>query len=212
MPYAETLMNTWQLAKKEVVYSAPGTVIAIGAIASLWEAYLTPWLEQLYLQQESLRIEIQIASRKSLLRQLYERELDLLITTDAPKMDELDNQLLGKFSLQLYSSASSNKPKAMSYIKLEWDGDCHQQGNGHGLNEQMIILTTPSACLACELLEKTGSYAWLPEHWGQKYPQLIPSPAPSAIVRPLYAVWLKNSDQQLFIQELLKISIKNVIR
>lgn len=35
-------MNTWQLAKKEVVRSLQHTELSIGATASLWEAYLTP--------------------------------------------------------------------------------------------------------------------------------------------------------------------------
>ena len=42
LPYAESLMNTWQLAKKEVVRSLQHTELSIGATASLWEAYLTP--------------------------------------------------------------------------------------------------------------------------------------------------------------------------
>ncbi len=57
LPYAESLMNTWQLAKKEVVRSLQHTELSIGATASLWEAYLTPWLQALYQQREALQLE-----------------------------------------------------------------------------------------------------------------------------------------------------------
>ena len=39
-----------------------------------------------------------IAQRQSLVKQLHERQLDLLITTEAPKMDEFSSQLLGYFT------------------------------------------------------------------------------------------------------------------
>lgn len=132
LPYAETLMSTWQLAKKEVAHSLQHTELSIGATASLWEAYLTPWLQQLYKQREALRLEARIALRQSLVKQLHERQLDLLITTEPPKMDELASLLLGHFSLRLFSSVSFELPEKTDdetehknaneapYIKLEW--------------------------------------------------------------------------------------------
>lgn len=122
LPYAETLMSTWQLAKKEVVHSLQHTELSIGATASLWEAYLTPWLQQLYKQREALRLEARIALRQSLVKQLHERQLDLLITTEAPKMDELASLLLGHFSLRLFSSSPliwQKKWMAMPSIKMQ---------------------------------------------------------------------------------------------
>ena len=111
LPYAETLMGTWQLAKKEVAHSLQHTELSIGATASLWEAYLTPWLQQLYKQREALRLEARIALRQSLVKQLHERQLDLLITTEPPKMDELASLLLGHFSLRLFSSVPFELPE-----------------------------------------------------------------------------------------------------
>lgn len=109
LPYAESLMNTWQLAKKEVVRSLQHTELSIGATASLWEAYLTPWLQALYQQREALQLEARVALRHSLVKQLHERQLDLLITTEPPKMDELASQQLSNFSLRLFSSAHRDK-------------------------------------------------------------------------------------------------------
>ncbi|AAM83923.1 transcriptional regulator [Yersinia pestis] len=221
VPYAEMLLNTWRLAKKEVIHSLQHTELSIGATASLWEAYLTPWLQQLYEQQEELRLEARIALRNSLVKQLHERQLDLLITTEPPKMDELACLLLGHFSLRLYSSFSLDLPKEddtpnehknaseVPYIKLEWGADFHQQENRLLDSEQAPILTTTSAHLTRQLLETTGGCAFLPEHWQKEYPQLVIHPDIPPIVRPLYAVWLQNSDQQALIRQLLKTPMNN---
>lgn len=85
-----------------MIRSLQHTELSIGATASLWEAYLTPWMQSLYVQRDTLRLEARIALRQSLVKQLHERQLDLLITTEPPKMDELSSQLLGNFSLRLF--------------------------------------------------------------------------------------------------------------
>ena len=221
VPYAESLMSTWQLAKKEVAHSLQHTELSIGATASLWEAYLTPWLQQLYKQREALRLEARIALRHSLVKQLHERQLDLLITTEPPKMDELSSLLLGHFSLRLFSfepidlsketesDAEHKNANEAPYIKLEWGADFHQQENRLLESVQMPVLTTTSAHLTRQLLETTGGCAFLPEHWQKEYPQLAMNADMPAVVRPLYAVWLQNSDQQVLIRQLLKTPMNN---
>ncbi len=207
LPYAESLMNTWQLAKKEVVRSLQHTELSIGATASLWEAYLTPWLQALYQQREALQLEARVALRHSLVKQLHERQLDLLITTEPPKMDELASQQLSNFSLRLFSSAYRDKQAPMPYIKLEWGADFQQQENRMLEGDNVPVLTTTSAHLTRQLLETTGGCAFLPSHWEKEYPQLVAASEIPPIIRPLYAVWLQNSDQQPLIRQLLKIPL-----
>ncbi|MFU2315439.1 HTH-type transcriptional regulator HdfR [Rahnella sp. PCH160] len=203
LPYAENLMSTWQLAKKEVVRSLQHTELSIGATASLWEAYLTPWMQSLYTQRDTLRLEARIALRQSLVKQLHERQLDLLITTEPPKMDELSSQLLGNFSLRLFSSKKTVRGEQTPYVKLEWGADFPQQEKLQN-SEQEPVLTTTSAQLTRQLLENTGGCAFLPAHWAKEYPQLAAHEDVPPVIRPLYAVWLQNSDQQVLIRQLLK--------
>lgn len=61
LPYAESLINTWQLAKKEVVRTLQHTELSIGATALLWEAYLTPWVQSLYQQRKALQLEARVS-------------------------------------------------------------------------------------------------------------------------------------------------------
>ncbi|KAB8310596.1 MULTISPECIES: HTH-type transcriptional regulator HdfR [Rahnella] len=203
LPYAENLMSTWQMAKKEVVRSLQHTELSIGATASLWEAYLTPWMQSLYTQRDTLRLEARIALRQSLVKQLHERQLDLLITTEPPKMDELSSQLLGNFSLRLFSSKKTVRGEQTPYVKLEWGADFPQQEKLQN-SDQEPVLTTTSAQLTRQLLENTGGCAFLPAHWAKEYPQLAAHEDVPPVIRPLYAVWLQNSDQQVLIRQLLK--------
>ena len=108
-----------------------------------------------------------VALRHSLVKQLHERQLDLLITTEPPKMDELASQQLSNFSLRLFSSAHRDKQAPMPYIKLEWGADFHQQESRMLEGDNVPVLTTTSAHLTRQLLETTGGCAFLPSQWEQ---------------------------------------------
>lgn len=211
LPYAESLIGTWQLAKKEVARSQQHTQLSIGATASLWESYLTLWLQTLYQQRPLLQLEARIAQRHSLVQQLHERQLDLLVTTEQPKMDELSSHLLGNFSLSLFATQAEETPQERPYIKLEWGADFHQYEGRLLGNDQLPILTTTSAHLTRQLLLTTGGCAFLPSHWEKTYPMLYIQEQIPAVVRPLYAVWLQNSDQQALIRQLLKTPIADIL-
>ncbi|PHM74815.1 HTH-type transcriptional regulator HdfR [Xenorhabdus kozodoii] len=208
VPYAESLMSTWQLAKKEINYVAQHTKLSIGATASLWESYLTSWLNTFYQHHQETRIETLVSTRQSLVKQLHSRELDLLITSEPPKMDEFQSQLIGKIQLILLTTQNNLDKGVENYIKLEWGADFHQQEQQILKNDHPPIMTTTSAHIARELLNSVNATAFLPIHWQEEYPKLVALPNNELIERPLYAVWLQNSDQQALIQHLLKIPVE----
>ncbi|STL46848.1 LysR-family transcriptional regulator (H-NS-dependent flhD regulator) [Escherichia coli] len=105
------LMSTWQAARKEVAHTSRHNEFSIGASASLWECMLNQWLDaciKIRMPIQAYSFEARIAQRQSLVKQLHERQLDLLITTEAPKMDEFSSQLLGYFTLALYTMPLQN--------------------------------------------------------------------------------------------------------
>jgi len=53
------------------------------------KAYLTPWLKSLYQQRKTLQLDARVSLRHFLVKQPHERQLDLLITTEPPKLSEL---------------------------------------------------------------------------------------------------------------------------
>ncbi|MDU7839419.1 MAG: HTH-type transcriptional regulator HdfR [Pantoea sp.] len=207
LPYAESLMSTWMMAKKEVSHTQQHHELSIGASASLWEAYLTPWLQTLYENRESLHLEARVAQRHLLVKQLHERQLDLLITTEAPKMDELTSQQIGHISLALFRARKTEKREKYDYIKLEWGADFHQHESYLSGGDDVPVLTTTSAHVTRELLYTTSACAFLPDYWHSLYSDLMVIPDTPVAVRPLYAVWLQNSDQQAHIRQLLKFPV-----
>ncbi|EAO4374140.1 HTH-type transcriptional regulator HdfR [Salmonella enterica] len=210
LPYAETLMNTWQAARKEVAHTSRHNEFSIGASASLWECMLNAWLGRLYQLQEpqsGLQFEARIAQRQSLVKQLHERQLDLLITTEAPKMDEFSSQLLGHFTLALYCSSPARKKSELNYLRLEWGPDFQQHETGLIAADEVPVLTTSSAELARQQLSALNGCSWLPVNWANEKGGLHTVADSSTLSRPLYAIWLQNSDKYSLICDLLKTDV-----
>lgn len=210
LPYAETLMNTWQAARKEVAHTSRHNEFSIGASASLWECMLNAWLGRLYQLQEpqsGLQFEARIAQRQSLVKQLHERQLDLLITTEAPKMDEFSSQLLGHFTLALYCSSPARKKSELNYMRLEWGPDFQQHETGLIAADEVPVLTTSSAELARQQLSALNGCSWLPVNWANEKGGLHTVADSATLSRPLYAIWLQNSDKYSLICDLLKTDV-----
>ncbi|ELG1116719.1 HTH-type transcriptional regulator HdfR [Salmonella enterica] len=210
LPYAETLMNTWQAARKEVAHTSRHNEFSIGASASLWECMLNAWLGRLYQLQEpqsGLQFEARIAQRQSLMKQLHERQLDLLITTEAPKMDEFSSQLLGHFTLALYCSSPARKKSELNYLRLEWGPDFQQHETGLIAADEVPVLTTSSAELARQQLSALNGCSWLPVNWANEKGGLHTVADSATLSRPLYAIWLQNSDKYSLICDLLKTDV-----
>ncbi|EHT1013884.1 HTH-type transcriptional regulator HdfR [Salmonella enterica] len=210
LPYAETLMNTWQAARKEVAHTSRHNEFSIGASASLWECMLNAWLGRLYQLQDpqsGLQFEARIAQRQSLVKQLHERQLDLLITTEAPKMDEFSSQLLGHFTLALYCSSPARKKSELNYLRLEWGPDFQQHETGLIAADEVPVLTTSSAELARQQLSALNGCSWLPVNWANEKGGLHTVADSATLSRPLYAIWLQNSDKYSLICDLLKTDV-----
>lgn len=210
LPYAETLMNTWQAARKEVAHTSRHNEFSIGASASLWECMLNAWLGRLYQLQEpqsGLQFEARIAQRQSLVKQLHERQLDLLITTEAPKMDEFSSQLLGHFTLALYCSSPARKKSELNYLRMEWGPDFQQHETGLIAADEVPVLTTSSAELARQQLSALNGCSWLPVNWANEKGGLHTVADSATLSRPLYAIWLQNSDKYSLICDLLKTDV-----
>lgn len=210
LPHAETLMNTWQAARKEVAHTSRHNEFSIGASASLWECMLNTWLGRLYQLQEpqsGLQFEARIAQRQSLVKQLHERQLDLLITTEAPKMDEFSSQLLGHFTLALYCSSPARKKSELNYLRLEWGPDFQQHETGLIAADEVPVLTTSSAELARQQLSALNGCSWLPVNWANEKGGLHTVADSATLSRPLYAIWLQNSDKYSLICDLLKTDV-----
>ncbi|EFE21474.1 HTH-type transcriptional regulator HdfR [Edwardsiella tarda] len=196
VPYAESLMNTWQLAKQEMIHAGQAKTFSIGAPTLLWESVLAEWLPQLYRDNPSLQLEIRSGQRHTHIRQLHERQLDLLIATEIPKADEFSSTQVGEFHLALYVSKDSTPKKTQPFIQLDWGADFlpHPSSINHSMPP---LLDSSSLLIAERILRQTHASAFFPETWASRAEnELKRVEQVEKLIRPVYAIWLHNSDRQ----------------
>lgn len=97
----------------------------------------------------------------------------------------------------------------MNYLRLEWGPDFQQNEVGLIGSDDVPLLTTSSAELAYQQLTTLNGCTWLPVSWAQQKTGLHTVTDSATLSRPLYAIWLQNSDKQAHIREILKSSIPN---
>ncbi|MGP1939693.1 MAG: HTH-type transcriptional regulator HdfR [Arsenophonus sp. ET-DL9-MAG3] len=207
IPYAESLINNWLQAKKEISHQSLHIEFSIGSTIPLWEGCLTNWIKLIYQKYKELYLECRISTRQSLVKQLHSHKLDLLIAIEPPKMDEFETTIIGEIKLQLMTNKKNLTLKKLNLIELEWSAYFNTTEKSSLLENSPAILTT-SANLARELLYSTQSAAVLPIHWLNQYHDLK---ILSQVVyrKPIYAIWLQNNGQKNFIDNIIKIPIHN---
>ncbi|STW73715.1 transcriptional regulator HdfR [Klebsiella pneumoniae] len=80
------------------------------------------------------------------------------------------------------------------------------QQNEVGLigSDDVPLLTTSSAELIYQQLSRLNGCCWLPARWAKEKHGLHTVMDSATLSRPLYAIWLQNSDKQAQIHEILK--------
>ncbi|STL46847.1 HTH-type transcriptional regulator hdfR [Escherichia coli] len=73
--------------------------------------------------------------------------------------------------------------------------------------DEVPILTTSSAELAQQQIAMLNGCTWLPVSWARKKGGLHTVVDSTTLSRPLYAIWLQNSDKNALIRDLLKINV-----
>lgn len=68
-------------------------------------------------------------------------------------------------------------------------------------------MTTSSAEITRKMLPQLNGCTWLPTAWAADKKDLFTVADSTTLSRPLYAIWLQNSDKQQWIKELLKAPI-----
>ncbi|MGL4860515.1 MAG: HTH-type transcriptional regulator HdfR [Enterobacteriaceae bacterium] len=195
LPFAEKLIATWQEACQKIVATEQMS-ISVGAQGFLWETLLIPWVEQACRLYPALQMESKMADRSTLLDQLHQREIDVLVTTEASKIDELQSVQIGELSLTKFSARKAVHHKKPPYIHVEWNNDFVLTDTASAL------LSTGSAQLARQLLKSSGGYTFLPVKWAKSYPDLKMDKSSARFTCSVYAVWYKNSTQNELIHTL----------
>lgn len=167
LPHAEAMLTALQRARQDVAVSAEQSIqLSIAASANVWEAFLLQGFIQIQQQLPELCWRAESMGKEQIARQVLERQLDIAVLFDAPKVDEMQIDKLGDIKLlpvTTFSNRSSDQAMRQRYILVDWGTAFDIQHSRCFPQLPPPFLRTGSARIALELMQQGGGSAYLPQ-------------------------------------------------
>ena len=217
LPHAEAMLTALQRAKQDVAVSAEQAVqLSVAATANVWDAFLLHGFIQVQQSQSDLSWRAESMGKDQIARQILERQLDLALLFDAPKIDEMQIDKLGDIKLLPVTSFSDNTVAAAmqrQYILVDWGTAFEIQ---HARNFPELPpphVRTGSARIALELMQQSGGSAYLPAtmvHTLLQEKSLQRIQDAPVMTRELFAISLPKAAQRNKINDIV-IQLRSVL-
>lgn len=199
LPLADASLTIAQRIKQEVaIAEEQQQQVAIGATPNIWDAFLQNELGRLFTRFPGMAIRAEAHAALNIARQLLERTLDIAITFDAPKVDEIKTVELLDIPLYMVSTINSESwQEAMTenYVLVDWGTAFNLQHARTFKDAHPAILKTNTGRIALDFLLTNGGAAYLPESLVQPFieqGQLYIVEAAPVITRTVYASMADN--------------------
>ena len=165
--HAETILNAWERAKQDIILNQLHSAqLTVSAGHNIWDAFLQDYLQPLHVGIPDVALRTDVLSAAVMTRQLIERTLDIAITFDPPKLDEVELVKLAQVKLYLVSKQADitlEQSQDLSYIKVDWGTTFNIT---HAQDFTMLpppIFHTSSARIALDFVLNNDGCAFLPE-------------------------------------------------
>ena len=210
LPHAEAMLTALQRAKQDVAVSAEQAIqLAIAASANVWEAFLLQGFIHIQQQLPDLSWRAESMGKDQIARQVLERQLDVAVLFDAPKIDDMQIDKLGDIKLLPVTTLTGhNSVQALQqrYILVDW-GTAFEIQHARCFPElPPPYLRTGSARIALELMQQCGGSAYLPQtmvnHLLADNSLTLIKDAP-VMTRELFAVSLPKAAQRSQISDIV---------
>lgn len=199
LPLADASLTIAQRIKQEVaIAEEQQQQVAIGATPNIWDAFLQNELGRLFTRFPGMAIRAEAHAALNIARQLLERTLDIAITFDAPKVDEIKTVELLEIPLYMVctiNTESWQEALAENYVLVDWGTAFNLQHARTFKNAPTAILKTNTGRIALDFLLTNGGAAYLPESLVQPFieqGQLYIVEAAPVISRTVYASMADN--------------------
>jgi LysR family transcriptional regulator, flagellar master operon regulator len=210
--HAEAVLTAWERAKQDICLSQNhSTQLTLAAGHNIWDAYLQQHLQPLHLGLPGAALRAEILTTTIMTRQLIERTLDIAITFEPPKLNEVEIVQLAEIELCLVSdkpNSSLQEAQQQAYIKVDW-GTAFNILHAQEFSLLPVpVLHTTSARIALEFLLNNGGSAFLPTALINKAlasKTLHKVAGVQGIKRTLYAAYLAKSERLLQIEQAIKL-------
>ncbi|SIO35231.1 HTH-type transcriptional regulator HdfR [Salinivibrio sp. ES.052] len=212
LPYAETMIQTWQRAQQDVsAMQVANEQLTLGASPMLWELDgVSGWMNRLCADHTDWLLRAESTPRELLARHLIEKRIDAGLTSEQPKLEGLQSHHLGDYQLQLVShlpDLTLGDISQLSLVYLDWGTRFAVAHSQIAPLQRPPVLHTQSCHLALNYLLTHGGVAFLPSLAIQPYvdsAQLYLVDHGHVMTHPLYLLWLKSNDKTLLINELIR--------
>lgn len=167
LPHAEAMMTALQRARQDVAINTEQAIqLSIAATPNIWDAFLLQGFVQLQQSMPTLSWRADQLGREQIVRQLLERNLDLAILFDPPKVDDMNVEKLGDIKLLPVTTLADNTVSGamqQHYIFIDWGTLFHIQHAKYFPELAPPALRTGSARIALELMLQHHGSAYLPQ-------------------------------------------------
>ncbi|MGL5005918.1 MAG: HTH-type transcriptional regulator HdfR [Plesiomonas sp.] len=207
VPYARNLLQTWQQAQQDVSQSPQIAPLRIVASPCLWESVLGGFLQHVTLQYPALPLQTEYSPPRTLLRPLFEQNIDLAFSFDHVHNRDLIAQPCAEISLQLFADSSlhTSKNRAEHYSLIEWGSHFMQQQSAWFTAEPPPRLHSHSMQQVLQQLYQHKGCAFLPISMQAElslHGLTVVNEIPP-LTFTLYAIWPENSLHDALIRQVL---------
>lgn len=212
LPHAESVLAAWQRAFQEVaINDQQTTFLALGGSPNVWDLTLQNSLIELKRNKHEIALRAEVLSNSVVARQLLERNLDLALVFDAPKVDELCTIELFQMSLELVATQDHmgiDDIDQVGYIMLDWGTLFSMQHAKLCKALPAPSLHTNLARVALEFILEGGGAAYLPSTLTQPYiaqGRLFRIKHAPILHREIYASYHKDNEKKTLIEEVIAL-------
>jgi DNA-binding transcriptional LysR family regulator len=212
LSHAEAVLTAWERAKQDIsLCQQHSTQLTLGAGHNIWDAYLQAHLQPLHIGLPGVALRTEVLSSTVMTRQLMDRTLDIAITFEPPKLDDVQLAKLSQIDLCLVSTCKDTQlldAYQQDYIKVDW-GTAFNIAHAQSFSQLPVpILHTSSASIALDFLLNNGGCAFLPsvliiaELEQKSLYRVIDAPV---IERPIYGAYWAKSDRLAQIEKAIDL-------
>lgn len=210
--HAEAVLTAWERAKQDVsLHKEHLLQLTLGTGHNIWDAYLQHFFKSLHQGLPGVSLRTEVITPQAMARQLIERTIDIAISFDTPKLEDVNIVKLMDVNLCLVChqvGMSLNNIETINYIKVDW-------GTAFNIAHAQIFtmlpvptLHTSSARMALDFLLNNGGSAFLPYSFIEPYlasKQVFIVEQAATIERSVYGAFWTGNERREQIEKALNL-------
>ncbi|PSW20601.1 HTH-type transcriptional regulator HdfR [Photobacterium sanctipauli] len=217
-PYAEAILQTWGRAKQDVALTdGHNQQVTIGASPMFWEFDgLSDWISRIYRDVEGLALRLESVPRQSMSQKLFDKSIDVAITSEPPRIEHLQVSKAKDFQLQLVSRTENctlEMVKGMPLVFLDWGTRFSVEHSRIAELQKTPIMHTHSSRMALDFLINSGGAGYLPSPVVAQSVQdglLYPVEDAPVMEQSLYLVWREDSEKLDILTTMLNVPFHEI--